>query len=271
MPKTGVAGGGLRFYLTVARMSLRRNLQYRGQHMINNAASAVFGFIYIALWQSVAGSPAAAPGQVGAAVLAHYIAVNQCLLWVTTFDRSGLELAAKVRDGTIGTELMRPVSFFWMQAARIYGIRAYNFVFRSLVLAAVFWLAVGLRLPEGPARLGLTALAWVMAAHVGTMLTYFIGLAGFWTTDVGWMYLSLQMLNMFLGGASIPLHYMPSGLAAFAKLTPFACVGYLPTSVWLGWAGAEALIPMAFWSLVLPLLAAALTKQARRRAEVVGG
>jgi ABC-2 type transport system permease protein len=262
----------LGFYLTVFRMSLRRNLQYRGQHMINNAASAVFGFIYIALWQSVAAGPAGPGGvEVDAMALTHYIAVNQCLLWVTTFDRSGLELAARVRDGSIGSELMRPVSFFWMQASRIYGIRAYNFLFRSLVLAAVFRLAVGMGLPDGLPRMAMTALAWVMAAHIGSMLTYLTGLAGFWTTDIGWMYLLLQMLNLFLGGASIPVHFFPAGLAAVARLTPFAAVGYLPTSLYLGWAGAEVLAPMAFWSVALPLLAAALTRRARRRVEVVGG
>lgn len=262
--------GNLGFYITVARMSLRRNLQYRSQHMINNAASALFGFIYIALWQSVAGG-AANTGADSPAALAHYIAVNQCLLWVTTFDRSGLEIASRVRDGSIGSELMRPVSFFWTQVARIYGIRAYNFVFRSLVLAAVFHFAVGFGLPAGLPRLGMTALSWLMAAHIGTMLTYFTGLAGFWTTDVGWLYLTLQMLNIFLGGASIPLQYMPAGLAAAAKLTPFASVGYLPASLYLGWSGPEALAAMLFWSVVLPLLAVALTRRARRRVEVVGG
>jgi len=256
-------------------MSLRRNLQYRGQHMINNAASAVFGFIYIALWQSIAGGSGAGAGSfagaVDAAVLAHYIAVNQCLLWVTTFDRSGLEIAARVRDGSIGTELMRPVSFMWTQLSRIYGNRAYNFVFRSLVLAAVFRLAVGLGLPDGLPRIAATALAWILATHIGAMLTYFTGLASFWTTDVGWMYLTLQMLNLFLGGASIPLHYMPTGLTAFAKMTPFACVGYLPTSLYLGWAGPEVVVPMLFWSIALPLLASEVTRRARRRVEVAGG
>lgn len=244
--------------------------------MINNAASAIFGFIYIALWYSVAGGGAggeggAAPGVDAPVVLAHYIAVNQSLLWVTTFDSSGMEIAARVRDGSIGTELMRPVSFFWTQVSRIYGIRAYNFVFRSLVLAAVFRVAVGLGPPEGLPRIAATALAWVMAAHIGAMLTYFIGLAGFWTTDVGWMYLALQMANLFLGGASVPLHYMPPALAAVAKLTPFACVAYLPTSLYLGWAGPEVLVPMLFWSLALPLTASAVTRRARRRVEVAGG
>lgn len=260
----------LPFYVAAWRMSFRRNLQYRGQHMVNNAASAVFGFIYIALWQAVIAGRTA-DGKFTSSSMALYIATCQALLWVTTFDHSGLHIARRVRDGTIASELLRPVSFAWLQLSQIIGVKSYNFVFRSAVMAAIFWLAVGFRLPTTVEGLALAAAAWIIAGYLGALMTYFVGLAGFWTTEPSWMYLTLQSLAIFLGGASIPLELLPGPVAAVARITPFPCLAYYPAVVHLGWSGGSTLRVMAFWAVALTVLALRLTAAARRRLEVVGG
>lgn len=258
------------FLVTAWRMSFRRNLQYRGQHMVNNVASAIFGFIYIALWRAVmAGRPEG--GQFTAQSLTLYIATCQCLLWITTFDHSGLQIARRVRDGTIASELLRPVGFAPLQLSQIMGHKSYNFVFRSLVLAAIFRLTVGFSVPASWGAWALSAAAWILACYTGALMTYFVGLAGFWTTEPSWMYLLLQSLALFLGGASIPMNLLPGLLQSIARLTPFPCMAYYPAAIHLGWAGVEALVPLVVWPVVLTALAAGLTDLARRRLEVAGG
>jgi ABC-2 type transport system permease protein len=200
-----------------------------------------------------------------------YIAACQCVLWITTFDHSGLEIARRVRDGSIASELLRPVGFAWLQLSQILGLKAYNFVFRSLVLALIFRLTVGFGPPAGWTAGLLSAAAWVLAAYTGALMVYFVGLAGFWTTEPSWMYLLLQSLAIFLGGASIPLTLLPGALAPVALASPFACMAYYPAAIYLGWMGARGLIPMVFWPAALTALALRLTAAARRRLEVVGG
>jgi ABC-2 type transport system permease protein len=258
------------FYTVTARMSIRRNLQYRGQHMINNVASAVFGFIYIAIWQAASASRPPVAGY-DAQALTHYIVLCQSLLWITTFDRSGIQLAQRVRDGSVGTDLMRPVDFMGMHLAQIYGVRLYNFAFRSLPVAAIFALTVGVPAPGPASRLLLIIPSWVLAMHVGAVLNYLIGLAGFWTVETGWLYLTLQTLVLMLGGCSLPLDLMPAAMRAAAGWLPFACAGYYPAALYLGRAGFEVLLIMAGWAVALWAFAAWLTARARMRAEVAGG
>ncbi len=264
---TGFAGW-LRFLGTAIRMSFRRNLQYRGQHMINNVASAIFGFIYIAIWQAVTRGGTGQPGY-GAETLTRYIIVCQCMLWNTTFDRAGLELARKVRDGTIGSDLIRPVGFMALQMSQFYGGKLYGFLFRSLAVAGVFALTVGMPLPAGQLLVVVAALA--LAMHIGTLMTYFVGLAGFWTVETSWLYLIAQTATLMLGGASVPLDFLPAGMQVFARLTPFPCMAYYPSALYLGLTGPATLLTMAGWAAGLTLLAGYLTTRARRRAEVVGG
>lgn len=258
-----------RFYHTAARMSARANLQYRGQHMINNIGSAVFGFIFIAIWRSVASGGVTHNGY-DAATLTQYIVLCQCLMWITLFDQSGIQLARRVRDGSIGADLLRPVGFMGLQLAGMYGKRLYNFVFRSLTLAGIFWLTVGL-LPPASANLWLLVPGWLLAMHSGIIITYLIGLVGFWTVEANWMYLAAQSLTFMLGGASIPLDFMPAALRSVALASPFPCLAYYPATLYLGTGGVRELISLALWAVGLTALAALLTWRARRRAEVVGG
>lgn len=265
--RTGVSGW-VRFAATSVRMSFRRNLQYRGQHMINNVASAIFGFIYVAIWQAVA-KGGTGEGGYDALILTHYILVNQCILWITTFDRSGLLLARRVRDGAIGSDLMRPVGFMSLQMSQIYGVKLYNLFFRSLALAAIFVVTVGMPLPAG--RLALVIAGTALAVHIGSLMVYFVGLAGFWTIETGWLYLLFQTMTFMFGGPSVPLDFLPPAMAVAARLMPFACLGYYPSTLYMGMSGPGTLLVMSGWAVALTLLAVHVTRRARRRAEVVGG
>ncbi len=239
--------------------------------MINNVASAVFGFMYIAIWRAVTASRPPIEGY-DAQALTHYIAICQCLLWITTFDRSGLKIAQRVRDGSVGIDLMRPIGFMGLHISQIYGVRLYNFVFRSIPMATIFAVAVGMPMPAGGAsQLLLIVVGWLLALHIGATLTYMIGLAGFWTVETGWLYLSLQTLVLMMGGCSLPLELMPAGMRSVAAALPFACAGYYPAALYLGRGGGEVLMIMVAWATVLSGLAGWLTARARARAEVVGG
>lgn len=258
------------FFLTAMRLSARSNLQYRGHHLINNVASAIFGFIYIAIWAAVAAGRTL-DGVYDTALLTNYVVVNQCLLWLTTFDRSGIKLARRVRDGSIGIDLMRPVGLMRLHLAQNYGGRLYNLFFRSAVLALIYALAGGFPVPSDPARWPLILLAVGLATHIGTVMTYLIGLSGFWTVETSWLYLGFMTMSLFFGGASIPLDLLPAGLGRLALATPFACMGYYPSAIYLGIRGPLGLIPMVGWAVAVTALAAYLTRAARRRADVVGG
>ncbi len=253
-------------YVLAARAAVRRELQYRWAHMVNNLGSAVFGFVYIAAWRAVLGRQSLSG--VDAAFMTRYMVVSQVFLWLTTFMTFGLGIPEGMRTGSVAADLARPVDFFGLYAAREAGALAYGLLYRCLPMAVLFALTVGFPLP-GSWPLGLAGVA--LGAYVGLCLNYLAGLAAFWTVQARWAWGLRQTLTLVLGGIAVPPAVYPGWLQGVVAWSPFRACGAIPTLIWLGRAGAGDLAAAAGWAAALTLLARALTGAARRRVEVQGG
>src|SRR5690606_31016169 len=126
--------------------AFRRHLQYRAAHMVNNAASAIFGFMYIAIWQAATGGHPAADAY-GGATMAQWVAFNQAMLWACVFLTRGLGIPEAVRTGASALELPPPLYSHRCVPRRELGSVGYNLLFRGPPLAGVFGLVVGLHTP----------------------------------------------------------------------------------------------------------------------------
>jgi len=255
-------------YLTAFRKAYRLNLQYRAAHMINNFGSALFGYVYIAIWQAATAEKSIGPYD--ASTMTHYIAFAQALLWITTFLRPALGIRDAVRTGTISLEMMRPVNFFAYVIGREAGHAYYNLWFRSAVLVAIFSFTVGMHVPE-TATLPVLIPSVLLAAYNGLCLAYLVGIAALWTYEVRWAYWLLHSLIFSIGGTAVPVDVLPSPLGQVTAWLPFACLIHHPTRVYLSLAGAEALLPPALWAVLLTGLGLILTRAGRRNMEVQGG
>src|SRR5690606_7129004 len=107
LARVALACGGkiMGAYWLLAKKAFRRNMQYRASHMVNNAASAIFGFIYIAVWQAAARNAGA--GEYTAAVMARWVAFTQVMLWLAVFLPHGLGIPEAVRTGAVSLEMLR--------------------------------------------------------------------------------------------------------------------------------------------------------------------
>lgn len=256
-------------YAQLFTKAYRRNLHYRVAHLVNNVASALFGFIYIAIWQAAGGE--GGTGAYDGKALAQYVAFNQALLWITIFQTVGLGIPESVRTGAIGLEMLRPVDFHLHVLARSAGNLWYNLWYRSIPLATVFALAVGLPPSLDLAGYGLLALSIALAAYIGLSLHYLSGISSFWTLKSVWAHQALHTLHFGLSGFLVPVDLLPGGLAAVSAWLPFAALQYYPARIYLGISGAEALIAPLIWAALLTLLCRLSTRAARARLEVQGG
>lgn len=258
-----------RFYLGEARATLQAHLTYRWTHLISNLASAAFGLVFIAVWQAV--TRAGPAGGWSQRDLTLFIATNQCLLWVSTFGGLVAEVTLRVREGTLALDLARPQSYYWYLVAHELGAKAYNILFRSAAMALVFALTVGFTVPRAPGHALLAGAAVILAAYVGATMTILVALASFWMVDVRWLAFIQSGLMFTLGGSSMPIEFLPGWLSAVARHSPFPCMVYYPSLIWLGRLGAEGLIPMAGWALLLTVMGLWMAGRGRNRLEVVGG
>ncbi|MBX5476195.1 MAG: ABC-2 family transporter protein [Clostridia bacterium] len=258
-------------YVALARASIRKNMAYAWAHMANNVGSALFGIIYIMLWRAAAhGRPL---GAFSARDLESYIAVGQVVLWLTTFLPPYLGIDRHIRTGQIALEFARPVGYMPRVLAAAAGEVAYNAVFRCLPLLVMFTLMGAFPWDKvaSPARVAAVAAAFALAAAIGLLVQYLVGIAGFWTTESRWARRLYFALAMFCGGQLFPLQLMPAGLREALTWLPFQAMISFPVSVWLGVDSWQAWTSAALWVAGLAWVGAGLTRKAARRLEVQGG
>lgn len=257
-------------YLVSAQKAFRRYHQYRVAHMVNNGASAIFGFIYIAIWYAATGG-STGPGPYEARAMTHWVAFNQVMLWAAVFLTRGLGIPEAVRTGTISIEMLRPLDYHLFVISRELGTVGYNLLYRSLPLAVVFGLAVGVHVPARLTTYPLFLAGVALAIYVGLCLQYLIGISSFWTLQTRSAHHLFYALHTAFSGFLVPIDLLPAPFDLVARFLPFAALHHDPARIYLELSGASALGWPAFWAATLTVVCRGLTRAARRRLEVQGG
>lgn len=257
-------------YTLLAGKGFRTQLQYRAAHMVNNVASAIFGFVYIAIWQAAtAGGDGV--GEYTPYILVSYVAYNQAALWLTTFFAFGLGIPERVRTGSVSLDMMRPIGLFSQTLSREAGSVVYNLIYRSVPVFIVLHIVLNVFLPSRMATVGWGIVALALGAYVGLCLAYLVGLSAFWTTEARWAQWAYLTLHAGLSGYMVPLDLLPGKLAVIAPYLPFSAQNYYPTRIWLELAGIGDLMVPLVWAILLTVICTVGTARARRRIEVQGG
>lgn len=259
----------LRKCWTVAAKGFQQNLQYSASHLISTVASAVFGVIYVYVWKSVTPPQ----GFAGYTVLdiVHYICFSQVIMWLSEFAlRVHARIAEALRTGNVATELTRPMDFFTYHMATGLGSQVYSLIFRGLPVA--FMLAVfTFYIPKHAVTWLWTLGSMAVAGYLAVLLSYIVGVTGFWTTEVRTAWWVVSSLSLGLGGASMPLEVLPPAIGRIAMASPFACLVFYPARIYLEMSGPMPLLYGLVWAAVLTLVAKGLTAAARKKLEVQGG
>src|SRR5205085_926738 len=117
-------------------------------------------------------------------------------------------LAERVRDGSVGIELVRPVPFLGRLLAQQAGETAFALPFAI----AAFPLAVvlgGMQPPSTPAAAALYMLSFGLAYAIMVLIGLVIGLASFWTIEIHAFVMIYRFVSALFGGALIPLWFFP--------------------------------------------------------------
>lgn len=253
----------------LARKAYARNLQYRGSHTLNTVASAIFGFIAVAIWKAVGQDHSL--GQYGVQGMVEYVAFNQACLWIAGFLTQGLGIPATVRTGQIALDLIRPISLFPMLMIREWGQVLYQAVYKTLPIYLFYILVFGLRVPVKPSVWIWTLIALTAAAYMAICQQYLIGIAALWTTETNWLVWLNFAVFMLLSGYLVPLEWLPEWMQRLSIWTFYPYLQYIPTRLYLGMETGGALLGSAVWCALLTLMCMLATRFARRKLEVQGG
>ena len=159
----------------------------------------------------------------GMEALASYIWLQQAFLSLFALWNWEFNILESVKTGAVSYELLRPAGIYGMWMAQSVGNRLSRAALRMVPLIAVSLLIpapYGLRPPASPAAFGLFLLSAALMVLVVCAYSLLVYALTFYLTDPnGIMVLSVALADL-LGGAIVPLPFLPDGLRQIAALSP---------------------------------------------------
>jgi len=264
-------------YLSFFKMRLVAGLQYRAAALAGMSTQLVWGtmevLVYRAFWLE---SPEKFP--MGMEALASYIWLQQAFLAFFSLWQWELPLMDAVQSGEVAYELTRPTDLYGMWMARSMALRLSRAALRCLpilLVGALIPAPYGLRLPASPAVFGIFLVSMALMLTVVCALVLALYAAGFYLESTGGLRWLLLAAADLLGGAIIPLPFLPDPLRTFAALSPFGAMQNVPLRIYSGdLAGgglAAAIGLQIFWCAALIALGAQMTRCGIRRTVIAGG
>ena len=202
-----------------------------------------------------------------------YVWLAQSMI-MTVYIFSWWELAWRVRDGSIATDLLRPLDpqRYWL--AFDLGRAPYHFLFRGLPPFLLGALVFELRYPSP-----LDAVAFVVSLTLAVVVSFgfrFIyNSVAFWLLEFRGIVTLSTTIVVFFSGMAIPLRFMPRVLRDVCYALPFGSVIQTPVDIWLGKREGAALLGVLalqlFWAVALLGIGQLVLRRATLKVVVQGG
>jgi ABC-2 type transport system permease protein len=236
----------------IAKRGWRRYAAYPWATAAGVFTNTIFGFIQAYILLAVFRNRTQV-GNYDASDAVTYVWLAQALI-MTVYAFGWTELALRIRDGSIATDLSRPLDpqRYWL--AFDLGRAPYHLIFRGILPFAIGAILFDLHYPS---LLDLVAffVSVVLAVVVSLGFRFLYNSAAFWLTDIrGVVTLSLTV-SLFFSGMILPLTFFPGWLRAIAHALPFASIVQTPIDIWLGKHHGAELVGIialqAAWALIL--------------------
>jgi ABC-2 type transport system permease protein len=256
----------------IAKRGGRRYAAYPWATAAGMFTNTVFGFlqayILIAVYRH-----RASIGGFDAADAVTYVWLAQSMI-MTVYVFSWWELAWRIRDGSIATDLSRPLDpqRYWL--AYDLGRAPYHFLFRGLPPFVLGALVFQLHWPSPLDGLAFV-LSLTLAVVVSFAFRFIYNTAAFWLLDFRGVVTISTTLVVFFSGMAIPIRFFPHLLREVCYALPFASIIQTPVDIWLGkreglqLAGMLAL--QLAWAVALLGIGKLLLARATRKLVVQGG
>ncbi len=263
----------MRSYLSVFRLRLKMELQYRGAMVGGLICQVFFGLILIALYRALyEATPQVRP-------LSHvvtYVWLQQAFFRMLL--ASDPDLADKIRTGGISYDLCRPVSlygFYYVRALAQKGTGSLMRAVPMLLFASLLPEGWGISLPASPAGFLLSLAALFLGLLCVSAIENITMGFTMRTLDSRGVQAMLNLLMTILCGNILPLTLFPDSWQRVITLLPYAQLLDAPIRLFTGEYAPETapgvLALQAGWTLVLAALGLRLWHRNQKHLILQGG
>jgi ABC-2 type transport system permease protein len=258
-------------YLAFAAKAFSREATYRMEVFTNVGSLLVRLYLMKAVWTALYRQNAAPAGVSLSAVLTYTtIALLMSLVLEIDGTRS---IRDKIREGTIATDLMKPISlplYFFSDGVGMTLLHA-TLIVPALVMSLFI---VRIDVPS-PLVLAGFALSFALGYLVNFTLNFLMNCVAFWTLESFAAQLMVRWISDLLGGQIVPLIFFPGVLQQIVLALPFAAVYSTPLLIYVGTIPpsdyARALAVQLGWFIVFSAIGIVVWRAAQKRVVVQGG
>jgi len=258
-------------YIEFARKAFAREATYRMEVFTEVGSLVLRVYLLRSLWTALYAQNAM-PINLPLHAMITYATVSLLMSLILEVDGTR-KIRERVREGTIATDLMKPISvplFFFADGVGQTLLHVI-LVVPSLLFAL---LLVHIDVP-GPAQFGMFLLSFLIGYGVNFFLNFLMNSLAFWTLETFAMQLIVRWVSDLLSGQIIPLTFFPGLLGRFVFALPFAAIYSTPLLIYVGVLGpnewAASLTAQCVWLVLFSALSALVWRAASRRVVIQGG
>jgi ABC-2 type transport system permease protein len=258
-------------YMEFAKKAFAREATYRFEVFTEIGSLVLRVYLLRCVWIALYAQNVA-PYNLPLHAMITYATVALLMSLVLEVDGTRL-IREKIRDGSIATDLMKPISlpmYFFSDGLGNTALHA------TLLLPALLFslLLVHIDVP-GPATIAVFLVAFAIGYCVNFFVNFVMNSVAFWTLETFAAQLIVRWVSDLLSGQIIPLTFFPGVVGRIVLALPFAAiystplliyVGVIPRSQW-----ATALLAQVIWLVVFAGLATLIWRAAARHVVIQGG
>lgn len=264
-------GARIEPYVEFAKKAFARESTYRVEVFTNVGSLVLRVYLLRSVWIALYAQNVA-PAGIPLHLMITYATVALLMSLILEIDGTG-SIREKMREGTIATDLMKPISLPLYFFADGFGQTAFHalLIVPSLLFAL---LLVRIDVPS-PAVLAAFALSFALGYLVNFLLNFLMNSVAFWTLETYAIQLMIRWASDLLSGQILPLSFFPGILGGIVARLPFAAIYSTPLRIYIGalapadYAGAFA--AQFGWIALFGAIGFAVWRAASRRIVVQGG
>lgn len=262
-------------YIALLKMEMEKAMAYRFSFFISFLAQVVKTLVMLAVWIAVYQKRETIAG-FNYSMMITYLLISQTVNNVYGFmNDAERPISQKIRKGTIGFDLMKPVDFILARLAENAGKTILQVIF-SAVMFLIFKLFMpSLTLPSSILYGCLFFLSLAAGYFIMTFISLMSGLFSFWLMNDWGLRNAKNAIIQFFSGALVPLAILPGWMQTVMNALPFKGIVYVPTMIYMGQYDMKGVLMQiglqVVWCLGLYGLTKVTFSLAIRRISINGG
>lgn len=259
-------------YIAYGKKSFLERTAYRFDHLMGILLTCLQIFIFWEIYTALYGEKAQVNGVTLSMVTTNFI-LSMGLGAV--FSVNDFFIPGKLWDGSISTELLRPISVKGRMIAENMGNAVFQLIFHFFPVLVIAVLAIGMELPKSELSFCLFLCSALLGYGVLWTISFAAQMTAFWLMNI-WSLITIK--NVFvnvLSGSMIPLWFMPQWMQGIMRFTPFSSIYFTPVQIYLGQLSSGEIAircsVQVIWIVMLYMLGDFLWKKGQKKLVVQGG